>query len=69
MRWIVVLPVLVVLVLALTGPVPAQELRVLENIQPGFPPAVVGRPSVPPPVTLEIPPAPPVTVLGDKGVR
>lgn len=69
MRWIVVLPILVALALALAGPALAQELRIFENIQQSPPPAVVGRPSVPPPVTLEIPPAPPVTVLGDKGVR
>ncbi|MGH2404597.1 MAG: hypothetical protein ACRDGN_09045 [bacterium] len=66
MRWIVVVPVLVALAMALTGPALAQELRIFENIEQSAPPvAIVGRP----PVTLEIPPAPPVQPLGDKGVR
>jgi len=66
MRWIVATAVLVSLALALAGPVLAQELRVFENIEQSAPPVVVvGRP----PAVLENPPAPPVTVLGDRGVR
>ncbi len=65
MRWIIAVPVLFALALALTGPAMAQELRIFENIQQSPPVVDVGRP----PMTLEIPPAPPVTVLGDRGVR
>ncbi|MGH2403703.1 MAG: hypothetical protein ACRDGN_04480 [bacterium] len=65
MRWMVAIPVLLALAMALTGPALAQELRIFENmtLEPVITPPPVATNVVPPPVPQQ------TTVLDDRGLR
>lgn len=68
MRWIVATAVVVALAMALTGPVLAQELRVLENVDARGSQTVRTPPST---ITQVVPTSSPfqTTKLDDRGVR